>query len=55
MKLKTQRELAAAEHVKDLHMHHTPSGGDKLSATSALAPPVQVPGRAKKGKAFSQK
>lgn len=48
MKLNVQRELAAAQMKLEAHAHNTPSG-DAL-----MKPPVQTPGKAGQGKAFSQ-
>jgi hypothetical protein len=50
MKLRVQKELAAAEQSLEMHLHSNPSGADVL----ALQPPVQLPGKASNGKAFSQ-
>jgi hypothetical protein len=50
MKLRVQKELAAAEQQIDLHKHHTPTATDVMT----LEPPVQLPGKASPGKAFSQ-
>jgi hypothetical protein len=45
MKLNVQERLNAQDNAHDLRKHVTPS---------ATPPPVQVPGRSRKGKAFSQ-
>ena len=50
MKLQTQKSLALASTVVDLHKHHNPS-----PATAPVEePPVQAPGRAPNGHAFQQ-
>lgn len=54
MKLNVQKDLALADHVMDHHQHSTLSADSKLSATSTMPPPVQVPGRAGNGQAFEQ-
>lgn len=48
MKLQTAKELAAMDAKLRVHEYHTPSGKD------LLRPPVQRPGKAGNGKAFSQ-
>jgi len=48
MKLQVQKELAAMDTHKELHLHHTPS------ADALLPPPVQTPGKAPNGSAFAQ-
>jgi hypothetical protein len=42
MQIATEKELNAANHAIELHKHHNPP------------PPVQVPGRAANGAAYSQ-
>lgn len=45
MKLRVQKELAAASHAVDLHKHHNPQVAE---------PAVEPPGRAQNGQAFTQ-
>lgn len=51
MKLKVQKELAAADLSVGLHKD---SQKNKLSKSSTMPSPTETPGRAKKGKAFTQ-
>lgn len=48
MKLQAQRELAAMDTKLQVHTHNTPS------ADALMKPPVQRPGKAGQGKAFTQ-
>ena len=54
MKLKVQRELSAAQIAADLHKHTTASGADRVKAAREMPSPVEIPGRAKKGRGFTQ-
>jgi hypothetical protein len=58
MKLTTQKELNEADNALELHRHHNPGAEavERLAEkpTEAMKPPVQAPGRAGRGKAFSQ-
>jgi len=47
MKINAQRELSLAQMQVEVHKHHVPSG-------DALLPPVQTPGKAGNGNAFTQ-
>ena len=51
MKLRTQKELASAELSLGFHKD---TQKNKLSRTSTMPSPTEVPGRAKPGKAFTQ-
>lgn len=51
MKLKVQKELASTDMAVNLHKD---TQKNKLSKTSAMPSPVEIPGRAKNGKAFIQ-